>query len=101
MTDDNLYDSGESCSFPRCRVDSLMNDLNGLSRDVSYLVGRVDATFPELVTKADLKTSISDHKIQCKKSWPPAKNILSTKLVGAIIAALGALTAAIYFLIQQ
>ena len=76
--------------------------INQANEKLSYITGQLDTKLPLLATKADVKIAISEHENDCKHKpskthRPPAD---WAKLFGGVTLALGALTAAVYALVD-
>lgn len=76
-----------------------------VGKDVSYMRGELDATLPTLARTTEVKTMIDDHRASCngKRSLMPSapkSNGDYAKLIGKVVAALGAVAAAVWGLVD-
>jgi len=71
-----------------------------ISEDLSYLKGSLDTKLPTLATREDMAVAIKQHADECVLSQAGNPFAPVAKQTAKIVAAIGALTGAIYGLIQ-
>lgn len=94
-SDDTMTVSKRDLENLHTKVESVASNVD----EVVKRVARIEGAMPHLATKEDVTEKLGKHVVEyhkTPKSIPPSGNsILSTKVITAIIVALGALTATV------
>jgi len=100
MKDDIMTVSRKDLENLHSKVDNVDSKVD----EVAQGVARIEGAMPHLATKEDVTEKLGKHVVEyhkSSKSIPPGANsILSAKVIGAVVAVVGALSAAIIALTQ-
>lgn len=80
---------------------SVFDKISTVDGNLKHLIGKIDATLPNLATKTDLLSAISKHESDCKKHRIRKKiDTEKIKLLTKIALGISGLTGAVYAVIK-